>query len=196
MLETRRAIASTACVRERPCLRTSERHVSNSSACPIAALTLLRRGQPSETASARVARCDISCRGSPLRERRRRHERTSPDRLRRTRTTRTSRRERGEGGAPGPRSRPASRRPAADASPPSARSRPGRACGRREMRVDGVPLDARPLGDPADRRSRRADARMQIDRGLDDPLPRLRLAPRALLQLVLPIHCTEVYRES
>ncbi len=65
-----------------------------------------------------------------------------------------------------------------------------------EVRIDGVPLDARPLGDPADRRSRGADARVQIDRGLNDSLPRLRLAPRPLLQLVLPIHCTEVYRES
>ena len=65
-----------------------------------------------------------------------------------------------------------------------------------EVRVDGVPLDARPCGDRADRRPRRADARVQVDRGLDDPLPRLCLAPRPFLQLVLPIHCTGVYRES
>jgi hypothetical protein len=65
----------------------------------------------------------------------------------------------------------------------------------REVRVDGVPLDARPLGNAADRRPRGADARVQGDRGLDDPLPRLSLAARTFLQLVLPIHCTEVYRE-
>ena len=59
-----------------------------------------------------------------------------------------------------------------------------------EVRVDGVPLDACPLGDPADRRPRRAGARVQVDRGLDDPLSRLRLPPRPLFQLVLPIHCT------
>ena len=66
----------------------------------------------------------------------------------------------------------------------------------REVRIDGVPLDARPLGDPADRRPRGTDARMQLDCGLDDPLPCLRLAARPLFQFVLPIHCTEVYRES
>ena len=35
-----RSIASTACLRERPCRRTSDRHVSNSSAWPITARTL------------------------------------------------------------------------------------------------------------------------------------------------------------
>jgi hypothetical protein len=65
-----------------------------------------------------------------------------------------------------------------------------------EVRVDRVPFHAGPFGDPADRRPRGADGRVQVDGGLDDALPRLRLPPGPLLQLILPLHCTEVYRES
>ena len=66
----------------------------------------------------------------------------------------------------------------------------------RDVRVDGVTLDTCTFGDPADRRPCGPNARVEVDRCLDDPLTRLRLSPRTFLQLVFPIHCTEVYRES
>ena len=65
-----------------------------------------------------------------------------------------------------------------------------------EVGVDGVPLDAGALGDPADRRPRGAEARVQLDGRLDDPLAGLLLAARPLLLLVLSIHCTSLYLES
>ena len=65
-----------------------------------------------------------------------------------------------------------------------------------KVRVDGVALHSRPLGDGGDGRLCGADARMQADRGLHDPHARLRLAFRAPVQLVLASHCTEVYSES
>ena len=62
-----------------------------------------------------------------------------------------------------------------------------------EVGVDRVPLDACALCDRRDGRSCRTDRRVQLDRCLDDPLPRLGLTSRALLQLVFPLHCTTVY---
>jgi len=66
----------------------------------------------------------------------------------------------------------------------------------REVGVDGVALDARAVRDRAHRRAARADRRVQVDGGLHDPPPRLLGAFRALLQLVLPLHCTTVYLET
>ncbi len=57
----------------------------------------------------------------------------------------------------------------------------------REVAVDRVPLHSCPLGDRADRGSRRADAAVQLDRGLGDPLPRVGHRLGAPAQLVLPL---------
>jgi hypothetical protein len=54
--------------------------------------------------------------------------------------------------------------------------------------VDGEALNARPLGDRADGRAHRAQLTMQVDRRVDDALPRLGLAERPLLELVSPRH--------
>ena len=54
----------------------------------------------------------------------------------------------------------------------------------REVRVDGVPLDAGALGDRGDGRARRADGRVQLDGGLDDAMPCLRLPFCPALELV------------
>ena len=64
-----------------------------------------------------------------------------------------------------------------------------------EVRVDGVALDARPLSDCADRRPRRTDAGVQVDRRPDNALPRLFLAPSPFFELILTVHCTTVYRD-
>ena len=65
----------------------------------------------------------------------------------------------------------------------------------REMRIDGVPLDARFGGDRGDRGAGGADRRVQRDGCLDDPPPCLGLALGALLLLVRPSHYTPVYSE-
>ena len=54
-----------------------------------------------------------------------------------------------------------------------------------EVTVDRDPPDAGALGDLADRRGVRADRLVQLDRGVDDPLPGLVLPLGAALQLVL-----------
>ena len=56
------------------------------------------------------------------------------------------------------------------------------------MPVDGDALDARALRDCTDRRPRRPDGVMEVDRRLDDPLPRGRLAFRSLVEGVFPGH--------
>jgi hypothetical protein len=65
-----------------------------------------------------------------------------------------------------------------------------------EMCVHRVTLDARPLRDRRDGRTRRAYARVQADGRLDDAVARLLEPFRAPLELVLPFHRTPVYRET
>src|SRR4051794_27738982 len=68
-----------------------------------------------------------------------------------------------------------------------------------EVGVDRVPLDARALGDRAQRRPRGAERRVQVDRGLDDTLPGLRLLLGPLAEAVRTFfrrsHCTPSYIE-
>ena len=85
---------------------------------------------------------------------------------------------------------------------PERRCRPASSCGVvGEVGVDRVPLDPRPLGDPADRGPRRPDGRVQLHRRLDDPLPRLRDAARTAPGWGLGglggsgRHCTQVYSD-
>jgi ribose transport system permease protein len=55
-----------------------------------------------------------------------------------------------------------------------------------EMVVDGAPLHPRPLGDRADGGVRAPDGAVQLDGSLGDPSPRLLLALRPPLEVVLP----------
>ena len=57
----------------------------------------------------------------------------------------------------------------------------------REVAVERAALDARPLGDRAQRRARRPDGAVQLDRRLGDPQVRLGHVRGALLQLVLAL---------
>ena len=57
-----------------------------------------------------------------------------------------------------------------------------------EMRIERVALHAGALGHHAEGRLRRADAAVQLDRGLDDALPGLRLLLGAALEGVGPGH--------
>ena len=56
------------------------------------------------------------------------------------------------------------------------------------MRIERMALNAGPLGDHAERRARRADAAVQVDRGFDDALPGLRLLLGAAFEGVGPRH--------
>ena len=56
------------------------------------------------------------------------------------------------------------------------------------MRIEGVPLNAGPLGHHAEGGERRPDAAVQLDRGLDDPPPGVGLPLGAALQGVGPGH--------
>ena len=62
-----------------------------------------------------------------------------------------------------------------------------------KMRIERVPLNAGALGDHAERRLRRADAAVQIDRGFDDALPGLRLLLGAALEGVGPCHSISLH---
>src|SRR5437667_4349062 len=57
-----------------------------------------------------------------------------------------------------------------------------------EVTVDGHPPDLRALGDLTHRRGLRSDRLVQLDRGLDDPLPGLVLALGAALELIGAAH--------
>ena len=58
----------------------------------------------------------------------------------------------------------------------------------RKMTVHRYPSHSGALGDLADRRPGSADRLVELDRGVDDPLPGLVLALGATLQLVLAGH--------
>src|SRR5439155_21860389 len=57
-----------------------------------------------------------------------------------------------------------------------------------KVAVDGHPSYLAALGDLARRCRRRPDRLVQLDRGLDDPLPGLVLALGATLELIAPAH--------
>jgi len=65
-----------------------------------------------------------------------------------------------------------------------------------EVAVDGGAADARPLGHGDDRRLGGADGCMELDRSLEDPLPRLRLRFGALLLLVCPFFGSHICRSN
>ncbi len=58
----------------------------------------------------------------------------------------------------------------------------------REVAVDGHSSDLGALGDLTHRRGLRSDRLVQLDRGLDDPLPSLVLALSAALELIGAAH--------